>query len=219
MGQAFNEADMGFMADLKQFAGLAFKDSIMASDLEFLSQGSEALKGRGLVPYGDLLAYFVKRIHELGPYELEEDYCLHRIVSGRCATCSEETLDVVWDIINTSTRPELERRVKDGAAIGPRCRYCLANLQRVSPLLYCDPVKNLYLLLCPDMDEAGEEALRNYISDYFKRLPPKHRDARENVAFCSQYIAHFENDDSYLVVCRVRSPEELNEIVRKRRSS
>src|SRR5260370_24282072 len=67
MAQAFNEADMRFMADLKQFAGLAFKDSIMASDLEFLSQGSEALKGRGLVPYGDLLAYFVKRIHELGP--------------------------------------------------------------------------------------------------------------------------------------------------------
>jgi hypothetical protein len=213
------ETDLRFMTHLKQFAASAFKGSVTAADLGFLSQASAALKARSLMPCGDLLAYFVERVYELGPQEFEDDYCLHRVVSSKCTTCSEESLDVVWDIINTSTRPELERRVKDGASIGPRCRYCLAELPRMSPLLYCDPVKNLYLLLCPDMNEAGEEALQNYISDYFKRLPPKHRDARENVAFCSQYIARFENDESYLVVCRVRSPEELYEIVRNRRSS
>jgi hypothetical protein len=33
------------MADLKQFAASAFKDSVMASDLDFLLQASAALKG------------------------------------------------------------------------------------------------------------------------------------------------------------------------------
>jgi hypothetical protein len=217
MAQPLNETDMHFIGDLKRFAGLAFKDSIMTSDIEFLSQGSEALKGRGLLSFGDLLGRFVKCVHELGQHELEEDHCLHRVVSSRCATCSEETLDVVWDIINTHSRPELEKRLRNGAASGPRCRYCLADLPRMSPLLYCDPAKKLCLLLCPDMNEEGEEALQDYVADYFKRLPPTHRDARANVMFCSQYIARFENDENCLVVCRLRSAEELCEVIRNRR--
>ena len=217
MAQPLNNSEMRFIGDLKRFATLAFKESIMVSDIEFLSRGSEALKARGLPTFGELLGHFVDGVDALGQQEHEEDHCLHCVLSSRCPTCSEETLDVVWDIINTYSRPDLEKRLKNGAAVGPRCRYCLSNLPRLSPLLYCDPVKNLYLLLCPDMNEAGEEGLRDYVSGYFKGLPPAYRDNREHVMFCSQYIARFENDDNCLVVCRVRSAEELCEVLRSRR--
>ena len=147
--------------------------------------------------------------------EVHPDYSLYRILDTKCPACLEQARDVEWDIINIGARPHLEARVKNGQAVVPRCNLCLAELPRCGPLLYLNPDRNLYLLLCPDMEEDNEIGLQNWVSGYLENLPLQYRDNRPQLMFCSQNVTGFKNADHAVIVCRVRSHEQFVRIVKR----
>jgi hypothetical protein len=214
-----DQATSVFLDELKQFANTALEESVTAGDLEYLASASTTLEVFGCFALANLIRRLVDRIHELGPKEVQPDYSLYQILDTKCPACLERARDVEWDIINIGARPHLEARVKNGQAVVPRCKLCLAELRRFGPLLYVNPGRNLYLVLCPDMEEEHEKGLRDWVSEYFDNLPLQYRDNRPQLMFCSQYVTGFKNADQAVIVCRVRSHEQFLRIVKRHERS
>ena len=179
--------------EFRQFVAEAFDETITHADFDYLRQTASDLAADDRAALASAIDFFVDRLKEEIDADREGEHCHFQLETSICVQCQNESTALIWEVINVLNRPDLHRLAKSVRCLFLSCLICGATRERTSPLFYCNPTSNLYLLLFPEMNNEDELRLRDATDSYLESLPSEYRGNRPMTAHVSKFVTGWSN--------------------------
>lgn len=185
----------------------------LSQDFERLAEITAMCDRSRLTDLRNAFRLYLATLHRIAASPPPQCWCESTILALACPSCGRNRRYRLWRVINTSLRSDLTALAASGQLCdGVDCHYCGTWLRSVD-FLYCDPMREEFLVFWPFDDEDKRQAAIGRYWSCLNKMPLELRGGKTQTVFVDGMpIALFKEDYVAGLTC-VFSKQEFLDVV------